>query len=151
MTSNLGGELIDKGATLGFQTTDEKMSYEKMKNTLLEEAKHIFRPEFLNRIDSLIVFHPLTKTDMQKIVTLLLEKVAKRLKGKKIELKTENSVNDFLVEKGFDAKYGARPLQRAIQHYLENPLAEAILNKKIDPTKPVLVTAAKDALDFVNI
>ena len=134
MTSNIGAREITGGRTLGFLTTQEaEQSYKGMKKKVLDEMKKIFRPEFLNRIDEAIVFHPLSKEDVRSIVDLMLEKVTQRLSEQELTLKVTDGAKDFLVEKGFDPQFGARPLRRAIQRYLENPLAQEILAKKIKP------------------
>ncbi len=134
MTSNIGAREIIGGKTLGFLTTQEaKQSYKDMKKKVLDEMKKVFRPEFLNRIDEAIVFHPLSKEDVRSIVDLMLEKVTQRLSEQELTLKVTDGAKDFLVEKGFDPQFGARPLRRAIQKYLEDPLAQEILAKKIKP------------------
>ena len=134
MTSNIGAREITGGKTLGFLTTQEvEQSYKGMKKKILDEMKKIFRPEFLNRIDEAIVFHPLSKEDVRSIVDLMLEKVTQRLSEQELTLKVTDGAKDFLVEKGFDPQFGARPLRRAIQRYLEDPLAQEILAKKIKP------------------
>jgi len=134
MTSNIGAREITGGKTLGFLTTQEaKQSYKDMKKKVLDEMKKVFRPEFLNRIDEAIVFHPLSKEDVRSIVDLMLEKVTQRLSEQELTLKVTDGAKDFLVEKGFDPQFGARPLRRAIQKYLEDPLAQEILAKKIKP------------------
>ncbi len=134
MTSNIGAREITGGKTLGFLTTQEvEQSYKGMKKKILDEMKKVFRPEFLNRIDEAIVFHPLSKEDVRSIVDLMLEKVTQRLSEQELTLKVTDGAKDFLVEKGFDPQFGARPLRRAIQRYLEDPLAQEILAKKIKP------------------
>ncbi len=134
MTSNIGAREITGGKTLGFLTTQEaEQSYKGMKKKILDEMKKVFRPEFLNRIDEAIVFHSLSKEDVRSIVDLMLEKVTQRLSEQELTLKVTDGAKDFLVEKGFDPQFGARPLRRAIQRYLEDPLAQEILAKKIKP------------------
>ena len=134
MTSNIGAREITGGKTLGFLTTQEaEQSYKDMKKKVLDEMKKVFRPEFLNRIDEAIVFHPLSKEDVRSIVDLMLEKVTQRLTEQELTLEVTDKAKDFLVEKGFDPQFGARPLRRAIQKYLEDPLAQEILAKKIKP------------------
>jgi ATP-dependent Clp protease ATP-binding subunit ClpC len=134
MTSNIGAREITGGKTLGFLTTREaEQSYKDMKKKVLDEMKKVFRPEFLNRIDETIVFHPLSKEDVRNIVELMLVRVTKRLSEQELTLKVTDKAKDFLVEKGFDPQFGARPLRRAIQKYLEDPLAQEILAKKIKP------------------
>lgn len=144
MTSNIGAREITGGKTLGFLTTQEvEQSYKDIKKKILDEMKKVFRPEFLNRIDEAIVFHPLSKEDVRSIVDLMLQKVTQRLSEQELTLEVTDGTKDFLVEKGFDPQFGARPLRRAIQKYLEDPLAQEILAKKIKPQ-------AKITADFQN-
>jgi ATP-dependent Clp protease ATP-binding subunit ClpC len=127
MTSNLGARDITKGGALGFHTVDPQSSYEVMKDKVREEIERAFNPEFLNRIDDIIVFHPLTREEIGSIVHILLKEVHDRLREEELTLKVSSAAVDFLVEKGYDQKFGARPLRRAIQKYLEDPLSEKIL------------------------
>jgi ATP-dependent Clp protease ATP-binding subunit ClpC len=132
MTSNIGAELIRKGSTMGFaqrsdETKSKQMDYEKMKEKLLEELKKSFRPEFLNRIDGVVVFHALTKEDIRKIVDLMLAQVSKQLEEKGIKLQVTDAAKDFLGEKGYDEVFGARPLRRVIQDMVEDKLSESLL------------------------
>ena len=127
MTSNIGTREISKGVTLGFQR-EPGLDYEKMKERLLEEVKRTFNPEFLNRVDEIVVFHSLGREEMKKIVEILVEEVKDRLKEKSIELSLTDEAKDLLIEDGFDPNYGARPLRRAIQRLLEDPLSEEVLN-----------------------
>jgi len=135
MTSNIGAELIRKGTTLGFSShadeakTQEK-SYERMKENLLGELKKTFRPEFLNRVDGVVVFHSLTKEQIRQIVDLMLASVSKQLMEKGISLKVTEAAKDFLGEKGYDEVFGARPLRRVIQSMLEDKLSEDLLRGK---------------------
>jgi ATP-dependent Clp protease ATP-binding subunit ClpC len=116
---------------MGFVTEeDAKKDYKDMKNIIMEEVKRSFNPEFINRIDGIIVFHPLTIDEMKQILDLLLPKVTARLSDQGIELIISAKAKDHLVEIGFDPKYGARPLQRVLQRSIEDPIAEAILSKK---------------------
>ncbi|MBI4369657.1 MAG: ATP-dependent Clp protease ATP-binding subunit [Elusimicrobia bacterium] len=133
MTSNVGARLISRGKAVGFVTNEEEQErsdYAKIKDTVTEELKRVFSPEFLNRIDETIVFHPLNTTHMTSILDLMLKKVIKKLKDQSFGIELTDEAKKFLVEIGFDPNYGARPLQRTIQRYLEDPLAEEILNKK---------------------
>ncbi|NOX97325.1 MAG: AAA domain-containing protein, partial [Nitrospirae bacterium] len=128
MTSNVGAPTLKK--TLGFGAGDEESSYEAMKGKLLGDLKKVFRPEFLNRIDETIVFRSLTREELKQIVELMLEEVRERLAGlaeKKVKIEVSPQAKEFLIDKGYDPSFGARPLRRAIQRYLENPLAEEIL------------------------
>jgi ATP-dependent Clp protease ATP-binding subunit ClpC len=131
MTSNVGADLIKKDTSIGFLTKDEaKVSYDKMKEKVLEEMKKRFRPEFLNRIDEQIVFRPLSKEDLVKIVDLMILDVNSRLIEKGLSIVASKKVKEFLVDKGYDPHFGARPLRRAIEDYIEDPLSEQILMGK---------------------
>jgi len=135
MTSNIGAETIRKGAGIGFATrTDEakqrEQNYDLMKEKLLNELKKTFRPEFLNRIDGVLVFHSLTKENIRKIVDLNLVNVTKQLAEKGIKLEVTDAAKDFLSEKGYDEVFGARPLRRVIQDRVEDKLSEELLREK---------------------
>src|SRR5205807_2995890 len=112
MTSNVGAETIRKNSTLGFSPINDESSYEKMREKIMDEAKRLFRPEFLNRLDDIIVFRSLTKPDLVKILDLEIEKVMGRLKARKLHLVLDEKAKDYLVEKGYDPTYGARPMRR---------------------------------------
>lgn len=131
MTSNIGAEFIRKESAIGFKPTDEKkaaqISYERMKEKLLEELKKNFRPEFLNRLDGTVVFHPLTKEHILQIVDLMLAQVGEQLKEKDIRLEATREAKELLAEKGYDPLFGARPLRRVIQTMVEDPLSEKLL------------------------
>jgi len=134
MTSNAGAEQIISPKKLGFDTTPGQLDkdYQYMKNKVLEELKNLFRPEFLNRIDEIIVFRPISKEDMSKILDILLSQLYKRAKGElDLGLRLDKGAKDFLVEKGYDPKFGARPLKRTIQTQVEDLLSEAILEGEI--------------------
>jgi len=135
MTSNVGAELIRKGTTIGFAARSDEVKsreedYEKMKEKLLGELKKTFRPEFLNRVDGVVVFHPLTKEHIRKIVDLMLAIVAQQLGERGIKLEVTEAAKDFLGEKGYDEVFGARPLRRVIQDMVENKLSEDLLRGK---------------------
>jgi len=127
MTSNLGARDITKGGGLGFHTSDPQSSYEIMKSKVREEIERAFNPEFLNRVDDTIVFHPLSRDEIAEIVHILLADVRDRLSEEELSLKLTDAAVQFLVDRGYDQKFGARPLRRAIQRYLEDPLSEKIL------------------------
>lgn len=145
LTSNIGGDIINKSKhILGFDVqNDEEAKYRDMKSTVLEEVKKVFRPEFLNRLDEIIVFHQLSKEDLNKVVTIMMEKVKKRLKDKKIEIELKDSAAEFLVNSGFDLVYGARPLKRAIQRLIEDPLSEELLKRNFVEGDTVIISATK--------
>ncbi len=127
MTSNLGARDISKGGGVGFQASDPQTSYEIMKDKVRDEIERAFNPEFLNRVDDTIVFHPLSKSEIGEIVHILLADVKERLSEESMTLRLTDAAVDFLVDHGYDEKFGARPLKRAIQRYLEDPLSEKIL------------------------
>src|SRR6202453_3860917 len=148
MTSNVGSDTIRKQSTLGFSPITDEASYEKARERVLEEAKKTFRPEFLNRLDDLIVFRSFTKPDLIQILNLEVEKVIERLRHKNIKLELDEAAKDFLVEKGYDPQYGARPMRRAVERYLEDSLAEEILRSHVQPGEPIRVTTDKEKLLF---
>jgi len=148
LTSNVGSETIRKQTTIGFTAASEEMSYEKMREKILDDAKKVFRPEFLNRLDDVIVFRALTKPDLIQILELEVKKVVERLKGRNIQLKLDDKAKDFLVEKGYDPIYGARPMRRSVERYLEDPLAEEILKGHLHDNDPIQVTVEGDKLVF---
>jgi len=149
LTSNVGAETIRKQTTIGFGNASEETSYEKMRDKILDEAKRAFRPEFLNRLDDIIVFRSLNKPDLIEILDLEIQKVTGRLKTRNIVLDLDTKAKDFLVEKGYDPVYGARPMRRAVERYLEDPLAEEILRGKLHDGA-VNVTVEGDKLAFTQ-
>jgi len=127
MTTNIGAEQITGKAGFGFGKKDEQTTYEKMKDVLKQVMEGTFRPEFLNRVDDIIVFRSLNKGDMKNIIDIELAKVIKRLKEKNLTLALTEEAKDLLIEKGYSPEFGARPLRRAIEHLLEDPLSEELL------------------------
>lgn len=150
MTSNAGAKAIVEPKKLGFAAKEDAASdYKKMKSNVMEEVKRLFRPEFLNRIDETIVFHALGEEHMKKIVTLMCNELSSRARAQlDIKLKIRDSVKKYIVEKGSDAKYGARPLRRAIQTELEDKLAEAILNGEVSTGDEVEAGLSKKEVKF---
>ncbi len=150
MTSNAGASRIIEPKTLGFANdTSEEKNHENMKNGVMDEVKHIFKPEFLNRIDDMIVFHALTKDEVKQIADLLLSVFAKRVQDQmQIELKYGAAVKNYIFEKGYDKKYGARPLRRAIQNEIEDKMAEEILSGNIKRGDKVRICIVKDKVVF---
>jgi ATP-dependent Clp protease ATP-binding subunit ClpC len=151
MTSNIGAELIKRDTTLGFavkadDAKDQQQSYERMKEKVLGEMKKFFRPEFLNRIDGVVVFHALNKEHIRKIVDLMLSEVWKELVEKTVKLEVTAAAKDLLGEKGFDPVFGARPLRRTIQDLLEDPLSEALLRGDFQAGDTVLVDCEDDKI-----
>ena len=150
MTSNAGAENIIAPKRLGFTSVDdEKEKYRFMKDRVMDEVKRIFKPEFLNRIDEIIVFHPLNKDNMKEIVSIMLSVINKRaMQQMGIELDVDESGKEYLIDKGYDEKYGARPLRRAIQSLLEDSLAEKILDGTVKEGERVLVSKGENGLIF---
>jgi ATP-dependent Clp protease ATP-binding subunit ClpC len=148
MTSNVGAELLKKQTTMGFGAPKEGHDYDSMREKILDETKRVFKPEFLNRLDEITVFHSLTKENLLQIVDLEVEKVKARLKAKEVEIILDTSAHEFVIEKGYDPNYGARPMRRAVERYLEDPLAEEILRGHVKAGAKVQVTAKDGKLVF---
>lgn len=150
LTSNVGAESAKRSKSIGFNNTDEDVDYEKMKELIMDEAKKAFRPEFLNRLDDVIVFHSLDKEALMKILDLEIIKVVERLEKKDINLVLDDKARDFLVKKGHDPEYGARPMRRAVERFMEDPLAEEILRDKLTEGQPIQVSSDEDKLTFTQ-
>ena len=139
MTSNVGTREISMGKTLGFQRPEAGAGYEAMKDTILAETKKIFNPEFINRIDEIIVFHSLTNEDLEKVVDLLLQECTENIKSRDLTMEFGAEAKKFLVNVGYDPAYGARPLRRAVQQYIEDPLSEEVLRGNIPDGSTIYV------------
>jgi len=150
MTSNVGAREINKGTSFGFNPDSDEHSHSKMKEKILESMKNIFNPEFLNRVDDTIVFHPLNEANMLKIVDLEISEMMKKLEDKKITVVLSKGAKKFLAEKGFDPVMGARPLKRAIQKSVEDPLAEEILRGNFVDGSKIRVVLRGSKLGFVT-
>ena len=150
MTSNVGAESAKKSKAIGFNNSEDEIDYDKMRELIMDEAKKAFRPEFLNRLDDVIVFRSLDKKDLMSILDLEIAKVIERLEKKDIHLELDGKARDFLVEKGHDPEYGARPMRRAVERFLEDPLAEEILRGNLTDGEPVAVSAEEDKLTFTQ-
>jgi ATP-dependent Clp protease ATP-binding subunit ClpC len=150
MTSNVGARDITKGRSMGFATADSRNSFERIAEKVKEEMTHVFNPEFLNRLDDVIVFHPLSEEHIEQIVSILLNEVQKRLGDEELTLRLTDAASKFLVKHGYDEKFGARPLKRAIQRFIEDPLSEKILLGEFSKGDEIEVDAAPDGekLDF---
>jgi ATP-dependent Clp protease ATP-binding subunit ClpC len=150
MTSNVGARDITKGKGLGFTTGDNVQSFERMQEKVKEELKVVFNPEFLNRLDDVIVFHPLSRAHIAQIVSILLKDVRKRLAEDELSLKLTDAATELLVKNGYDEAYGARPLKRSIQKFIEDPLSEKILLGEFAKGDDIEVDASADGskLDF---
>ena len=153
MTSNVGAEILQRNTSMGFgiESTAEN-EYEKVREKILDETKRVFKPEFLNRLNDLVIFKSLARDDMEAIVELELRNVTDRLKERELIFEFANAAKAFLIEKGYDEKYGARPLRRAVERYLEDSLAESILNGDIKPGETIKVDVQEDgkSLSFVQ-
>jgi ATP-dependent Clp protease ATP-binding subunit ClpC len=141
MTSNVGADALKRGKHLGFNVQDENAQYKDMKGRVMEELKKSFRPEFLNRIDEIIVFHPLEKKHIKEIVTLMVNQLKKRLIEQEIDLELTDTAIEQIADKGFDPEYGARPLRRAIQKHVEDRLSEELLKGTIEKGQKVVLDA----------
>ena len=148
LTSNVGADRLKKGATMGFSTPDEEQDYERMKENLTEEAKKVFRPEFLNRFDDIVVFRSLGREDLTQILDLELAKVETRLTQRDIHFKLDESARELLLEKGHDPTYGARPMRRSVEKYLEDPMAEEIIRGDLREGGTINISAKDDKLVF---
>ncbi|HLL82671.1 MAG TPA: ATP-dependent Clp protease ATP-binding subunit [Longimicrobium sp.] len=144
MTSNLGARDLGKGKGLGFSTGTQQSNFDRMEEKIREEIERTFNPEFINRLDDSIVFHPLTREQIASIIGNLLRDVEDRLKEEELTLKLTDDAVDFMIEHGYDEKFGARPIKRAIQRYLEDPLSEKILMAEYSPGDEIEVTVAED-------
>jgi len=149
MTTNVGAQLIRKETSLGFgKMTGNTSDFERIKEKILEESKRIFKPEFLNRVNELVVFRSLTKVDLAQIVDIELEGVIKRLETHDIFMTVSREAKDYLIEEGYDEKYGARPLRRAVERHIEDPLAEAILRGDVKKGDPIEVVMEDGVIKF---
>jgi ATP-dependent Clp protease ATP-binding subunit ClpC len=149
LTSNIGAELIKKQSVMGFGGNQrDEAKYDVMRDKILEEAKKVLKPEFINRLDDLIVFHPLAKKELYRIVDLEISKVVERIKTKEILIELDEVAKDFLADKGYDPDYGARPMRRAVERHLEDPMAEELLRGTIKSGDTVKVSALDGKLTF---
>jgi len=149
MTSNLGTRDIQKGPGIGFAVKpDERMSYDRMKEKVMEELKRSFRPEFLNRIDEVIVFHSLSREDVKSIVDLMMKRVREQLKAKDVDIELTDAAKSLLAEKGYDPALGARPLRRTIQRLVEDPLSEKLLWKEYKAGTTIIVDVRDEEIVF---
>ncbi|MEE9514781.1 MAG: ATP-dependent Clp protease ATP-binding subunit, partial [Candidatus Brocadiales bacterium] len=151
MTSNVGAEVIKNQVTLGFKRVVGEQSYAAMKEQLMKVVDKQFRPEFLNRIDGVIVFKALTKEDLMKIIQIELDELKKRLSNYNITISLDNETLDYIIEKGYDPHFGARPLRRAIENHIEDPLAEELLQGKFVNGATIAVTVEEGKLSFEEV
>ena len=150
LTSNVGAERLKKGATMGFTAPDDEQDYERMKENLTEEAKKVFRPEFLNRFDDIVVFRSLGKEELTQILELELAKVEQRLAQRALPFELDESARGLLRDKGYDPAYGARPMRRAVEKHLEDPMAEEIIRGNLREGETVAISAKDDKLVFIQ-
>jgi ATP-dependent Clp protease ATP-binding subunit ClpC len=149
MTSNLGTRDIQKGPGIGFATAgDDEVTHERMKDRVMDELKKSFRPEFLNRIDEVIVFHSLSRDDVKSIVDLLMKRVREQLKSKDVDIELTDRAKELLAEKGYDPSLGARPLRRTIQRMVEDPLSEKLLWKEFKAGQTIIVDTSDGEVVF---
>ena len=150
MTSNVGAEILQRDNTMGFNPlAGEAGDFDKIKDKILDETKRVFKPEFLNRLTEIVIFQKLTRDNMLKIVDIELERVYRRLTEQEIQLNVTSEAKDFLIDEGYDDKFGARPLRRAIERYLEDNLAEAILRGDVKRGDPIDVEVSEDGKNLV--
>jgi len=153
MTSNAGVELIKREAGIGFaakrdEARTQKQRYEDMKEKVMTEVKKTFRPEFLNRLDEIIVFHELTEEQLRHIVELMVKDLQSRLAERKLGVDLTEEAKSWLAEEGYDPLYGARPLRRAIERYVENPLSNKVLSGEFNEGDTIVVDLGDDGLTF---
>jgi ATP-dependent Clp protease ATP-binding subunit ClpC len=153
MTSNAGVELIKRESAMGFtsrkdQTKTQKSNYEDMQAKVMIEVKKTFRPEFLNRLDEIIVFHELTEEQLRQVVDLLAKDLQKRLAERKLSVEITEKAKSWLAKEGYDPVYGARPLRRALEKYVENPLAVKVLGGEFKEGDTIIVDTADEGLTF---
>ncbi|NOZ55345.1 MAG: ATP-dependent Clp protease ATP-binding subunit [Calditrichaeota bacterium] len=153
MTSNLGTREIKRGGGLGFGKSEHAGDYDNMRDKIMEEVRRVFNPEFVNRVDEIVVFRSLNRNDMMKIVDIVIDEMLNRVSERQIEVRLSQSAREFLVEKGFDPVYGARPLKRTIQRYVQDPLAEEILKGRFTDGSIIEVqwSKKKDELIFKEV
>jgi ATP-dependent Clp protease ATP-binding subunit ClpC len=152
MTSNIGAATISKNQSLGFAMGDETgLSYEEMKDRIMGELKKVFRPELLNRIDEVIVFHKLAKDEIKTIVDLMMKRVKEQMSEHETAIELTEGAKELLVEKGYDPAMGARPLRRAIQRFIEDPLADFVLGRSLKPGSTILVDRKEGSEEEVDI
>jgi ATP-dependent Clp protease ATP-binding subunit ClpC len=151
LTSNIGARQIRHGGGIGFAKDDEKSDYDTMKNSIMDEVKRIFNPEFINRVDEIVVFRHLNQEDMVKIVDIVVEEMLDKVSDRNIEIILTKGAKEFIAEKGFDPVFGARPLRRTIQKYVEDPIAEEILRGNFSDGSRIQVKKKGDNLDFNEI
>jgi len=150
MTSNIGARVIEKGSTLGFQKASEENQYIKMKGSIISQLKEVFNPEFLNRVDEVVIFHPLNKEHLGKIIEILISEVNERLAIGNMHLEITDEVKEWLITEGFQPSYGARPMRRAIQRSIEDPLSEEIIKGRFKESKRIKIVLRDGKPEFIE-
>jgi len=150
LTSNIGARQISKGGSLGFNKSDEETDYESMRDRLTEEVRHIFNPEFLNRVDEIVVFRQLGRGDMLAIVDIVIEEMLGKVADRNISIELTKGAKEFIAERGFDPMYGARPLKRTIQRHIEDAIAEELLKGHFSDGSNIRVRKKGDGLEFTD-
>jgi ATP-dependent Clp protease ATP-binding subunit ClpC len=151
MTSNAGAREIKKAGGFGFSTQESEIDYSRMQSKIMEEVKRLFNPEFLNRVDEMVVFRNLTKEHMEQIIDIVVDEMLNKVSDRQIEIELTKSAKEFIAEKGFDPVYGARPLKRVIQKHIEDPVAEEMLKGKFSDGSQIEVQQKGKALEFVEV
>ncbi len=151
MTSNVGAREIKKSGGYGFSTDDAGIDFAKMRDKIMEEVKRLFNPEFVNRVDEIVVFHSLLKKHMEKIVDIVIDEMLEKVAERSIDIKLTKGAKDFIVDQGFDEAYGARPLKRTIQKFIEDEIAEEILRGKFGDGSVIQVKRKGEALEYIEL
>jgi ATP-dependent Clp protease ATP-binding subunit ClpC len=151
MTSNVGAREIKKAGGFGFSMQESEIDYSRMQSKIMEEVKRLFNPEFLNRVDEMIVFHNLTKEHMEQIIDIVVKEMLNKVSDRQIEIELTKEAKEVITEKGFDPVYGARPLKRVIQKYIEDPIAEEMLKGKFSDGSQIRVIPEGKTLEFVEV
>ena len=150
LTSNIGARQISKGGGLGFSKSDEGADYESMRERLIEEVKHVFNPEFLNRVDDIVVFRQLNRNDMLAIVDIVINEMLGKVADRNISIELTKGAKEFIAERGFDPSFGARPLRRTIQRHVEDAIAEELLKGHFSDGSVIRIRKKGDGLDFID-
>jgi ATP-dependent Clp protease ATP-binding subunit ClpC len=150
MTSNIGTRSVHKGG-FGFGKDDEEVDYEKIKSSMMEETKRLFNPEFINRIDEIVVFRPLKRQHILSIIDIAMEEIMEGMKDRSIHITLSSNAKEWLTEKGYDPVYGARQVRRVLRKYIEDPIAEELLRGKFGDESHILVRCKGEELTFVEM
>jgi len=151
MTSNIGARQVFKGGGFGFAKSNEESNYETIKSRILEQVKNLFNPEFLNRVDELVVFRHLNRKDMLKIIDIVIEEMLQKVANRNINIELTKGAKEFIAEHAFDPVYGARPLKRTIQKFVEDPIAEELLKGNFSDNSSIRVKKKGEDLEFIEV